>query len=153
MQASDLSMVSEALQPEKPVRASMIENVHEHDDVQDMFRKIWPAVTDPNPLVLFGFRRFRTSHLLNLRILEEDILKIDHEVFQAGLHLGEPTRKGGRLALDRAEKDVVPEGEQVPLVDRKKLDQLRILLRQYGTSPFVELVSVAIVILLTYSSL
>jgi hypothetical protein len=152
MQAPDLSTASQAsLNPEKPVCASMIEDISEHDEVQDMFRKIWPTVTDPNPLILFGFRRFRTSHLLNLRILEEDILKIDHEVFQAGLHLGEPTRKGGRLALDRAERDTVPEGEQVPIVDRKKLDRLRGLLKQYGTLPHVD--SVGITVLLTHSLL
>ena len=112
----------------------MIEDKGERDDMQDMFSKIWPAVTDPNPLILFGFRRFRTSHLLVLRALEQDILKIDHEVFQAGLQLGEPTQKGGRLALDHAERDAVLEGDDVPIMDRKKLDRLRGLLQQYGKS-------------------
>ena len=110
----------------------MIEDTSEHDDMQDMFSKVWPAVTDPNPLILFGFRRFRTSHLLVLRALEQDILKIDHEVFQAGLRLGEPTQKGGRLALDHAERDTVLEGNDVPVMDREKLDKLRGLLQQYG---------------------
>lgn len=132
MQASDQSTASQALKPEKDVCASMIEDVADDDDAQHMLRKIWPAVTDPNHLVLFGFRRFRTSHLLNLRALEQDILKIDHDVFQAGLQLGEPTPKGERLALSHAEKDVVPAGTGAPVLDRKKLDQLRGLLQQYG---------------------
>jgi hypothetical protein len=132
MQAPDRSTASKVLKPEEATHTSMIEDVSEDDDVQDMFRKVWPAVTDPNPLILFGFRRFRTSHLLNLRALEHDIMLLDHDIFQAGLQFGKETRKGERLALSHAGRDVVPEGASLPVVDRKKIEDLRSLLQQYG---------------------
>jgi hypothetical protein len=114
------------MQPEQTCQITLVEDVGETDGVQDMFRKVWPAVTDPNPLVLFGFRRFRTSHLLNLRALEHEILEIDHQVFQAGLQLAKPPGRD-RLALDHAERDTL-----ASVLDKEKLGRLRSLLLQYG---------------------
>lgn len=114
------------MQPEQMCQTSLVEDTGETDGVQVMFSKVWPAVTDSNPLVLFGFRRFRTSHLVNLRALEHEILEIDHQVFQAGLQLG-TSPKRDRLALDHAERDTL-----VPVLDREKLERLRSLLQQYG---------------------
>jgi len=109
-----------------------VEDVGGTDGVQDMFSKVWPAVTDPNPLVLFGFRRFRTSHLLNLRALEHEILEIDHQVFQADLQLGKPAPRRDRLALDHAEKDTPADATGGHVFDREKLERLRSLLQRYG---------------------
>jgi hypothetical protein len=114
------------MQPEQTCQISLVEDIGDTDGVQDMFSKVWPTVTDPNPLVLFGFRRFRTSHLLNLRALEHEILEIDHQVFQAGLQLGKPPGRD-RLALDHAERDTL-----AFVFDREKLERLRSLLLQYG---------------------
>jgi hypothetical protein len=122
------------MQPELTCQTSLVEDIGETDGFQDMFSKVWPAVTDPNPLVLFGFRRFRTSHLLNLRALEHEILEIDHQVFQAGLQLGRAPKRD-RLALDHAEKDTL-----VPVLDRERLERLRSLLQQYGKHGSIDII-------------
>jgi len=100
--------------------------------VREMFRTAWPDITSPEPPTLFGFRRFRTSHLLNLRILEKEIIAIDHTVYQAGLSLGSEVRSDDRLALASAQKDA--DGKGLPLIDRELIMQLRDLLQQYGES-------------------
>ena len=53
----------------------------------DQFNKIWREITSDNRHTLFGFRRYRTTDLLNLRLLEAEIGTIDHDVYQAGLQL------------------------------------------------------------------
>jgi hypothetical protein len=65
-------------------------------EIQKTFRREWPTITSPEPPTLLGFRRFQTTHLLNLRILENEILAIDHKVFQAGLSLGGEVRGESR---------------------------------------------------------
>ena len=48
---------------------------HAHVDTtyyKTLFQKLWPDVTSDNRLSLFGFRRYRTTHLFNLRLLEAD---------------------------------------------------------------------------------
>jgi hypothetical protein len=104
------------------------------DDLQtaNMFRKVWRHVTDDNYLTLYGFRRFRTSHLLSLRFLEEEIDKIDHQIFQAGLKLGYPPGASDKLGLRYGKRDtgVQKAGE---IVTQELLQELRGLLKQYGT--------------------
>jgi hypothetical protein len=100
-------------------------------EVREMFRTAWPAITSPTP-ALFGFRRFRTSHLLNLRILEKEILAIDNTVYQAGWSLGAEVRNNDRLALANAQKDADAKG--LPSIDKELITRLRDLLRQYGES-------------------
>ena len=46
-----------------------------------IFRNTWHTVTDDNYFTLFGFRRFRTSHLLNLRLLENEIDGLGHQIY------------------------------------------------------------------------
>lgn len=99
------------------------------------FGTIWPEVTSDNYLNLFGFQRYRTAHLFNLRLLEAEIGAINHNVYQSGLQLSQPLdyeHKLDRLGLKHAKKDN----------DRKKIEEvvnqalvirLRELIKQYGT--------------------
>ncbi|KAL6719006.1 hypothetical protein ACLMJK_003241 [Lecanora helva] len=100
------------------------------NETADMFRKLWLKVTDDNGLTLHGFRRFKTSHLLNLRFLEEDIAKVDHQIYQAGLKLGYKASPVDRLGLQHAKRDAdAPDVEDV--IDRELILRLRGLLKEY----------------------
>lgn len=98
------------------------------------FRKIWSEITSDNYLTLFGFRRFRTTHLLNLRFLEAEIDIIDHDLYQAGLQLDQQLGRGytiDRLGLKQAKKDsegVIVEGA----VNKALIMRLRRLIKEYG---------------------
>ncbi|KAI1387920.1 uncharacterized protein F4822DRAFT_430668 [Hypoxylon trugodes] len=94
------------------------------------FSTHWQTSTADNNLTLHGFRRFKTTHLLNLRFLETEIAEVDHDIYQAGLKLGIPPTPDDRLGLRFCRKD-----EEVPEFD-KKINQelilkLRGLLQQY----------------------
>ena len=96
-----------------------------------LFRELWGNVTDDNALTLFGFRRFRTSHLLNLRLLETEIDKIDHEIYQAGLGLGLPSTSADKLGLRDSKRDErAPSPEEI--LRPELVSKLRRLLREYG---------------------
>ena len=45
------------------------------------FPLLWQRSTEDNNLALHGFRRFKTTHLLNLRFLEEEIADLDHAIY------------------------------------------------------------------------
>ncbi len=97
------------------------------------FCKMWSNVTDDNPLTLYGFRRFRTTHLLNLRLLEAEIDKIDHQIYQAGLSLGLPVTNADRLGLKHSKRDehaASPDDVLKP----ELVSRLRQLLKEYGMS-------------------
>ena len=100
------------------------------DDYQ-LFEKVWASSTEDNNLTLYGFRRFKTTHLLNLRLLEEEIDRIDHQIYQAGLKLGMDPAPADRLGLKHCKKDehaLRPED----VMDEQVILKLRDLLRQYG---------------------
>ncbi|KAH7304550.1 hypothetical protein B0I35DRAFT_363056 [Stachybotrys elegans] len=71
----------------------------------ELFRKIWPCVTNDNNLTLHGFRRFKVTHLVNLRLLEQEIAHIDRKIYQAGLCLGHEPSPQDRLGLRDATRD------------------------------------------------
>ena len=100
-------------------------------DAMMMFRKAWRDAIDDNYLTLFGFRRFRTAHLINLRFLEQEIDKIDHQIYQAGLRFDNTHIALDRLALKQAKKDVNM-GEIEDTIDKNFGEKLRYLLKQYG---------------------
>ena len=109
---------------------------HAKKNIEDIeaiesFQKAWHIVTDDNYLTLFGFRRFRTAHLLNLRFLEEEIARIDHQIFQAGLKLGNTPSAIDRLGLEHAKRDLDPQGAE-EIISQKLVTKLRDLLKQYG---------------------
>ncbi|KAI9778745.1 MAG: hypothetical protein M1816_003918 [Peltula sp. TS41687] len=97
-------------------------------DVINTFRKCWMTSTDDNNLTLHGFRRFKTTHLLNLRFLEDEIAEMDHTIYQAGLSLGQSPSS---LGLNHVKKDA-----NAPSIDdaitREFVLKLRDLLGQYG---------------------
>lgn len=125
--ATDASYTRKA-QPE-------VEKAPEDPEFMKRFRKCWCNATDDNYLTLFGFRRFRTAHLLNLRFLEEEIHKIDHEIYQAGMNLGCPLGAIDRLGLKHGKRDLVAAGDAGTgsVVNQDLITSLRALLRQYGT--------------------
>ena len=86
--------------------------------------------TSDNRLTLFGFRRFRTSHLLNLRLLESEIETLDHAVFQNGLEL-EHLPVLNRLGLKHAKKEVASAVRNFD-GDRHLVPRLRALIKEYG---------------------
>ena len=97
------------------------------------FARLWTQVTEDNYFSLFGFRRFRTAHLLNLRFLENEIDTLDHQIYQAGIRLERSPTSGNKLGLAHAKKD----HEEVAwsqVIDETMIMKLRDLLRKYGLS-------------------
>lgn len=103
----------------------------ESKDTAYLFRKLWPRATDDNRLTLFGFQRFRTSHLLNLRFLEDEIHKLDHQIYQAGLNLELPLTKDDRLGLRHGKRDANAQGMEKS-ISQGLILRLRELIKQYG---------------------
>jgi hypothetical protein len=96
-----------------------------------LFEKVWALSTEDNNIALYGFRRFKTIHLMNLRLLEDEIDRIDHQIYQAGLKLTVGSAPADRLGLKHCKKDEhalrPEEAISEPLISR-----LRNLLQQYG---------------------
>ncbi|KAI1322077.1 hypothetical protein F5Y16DRAFT_413490 [Xylariaceae sp. FL0255] len=84
-----------------------------------------------NNLTLHGFRRFKTTHLLNLRFLEDEIAELDHIIYQAGLTLDRDPSSPDRLGLQHSIKDkaVPPIGESII---QETILRLRGLLKKYN---------------------
>ncbi|KAI9148796.1 hypothetical protein HJFPF1_10838 [Paramyrothecium foliicola] len=94
------------------------------------FRELWPRVTADSNVTLHGFRRFKTTHLLNLRFLEQEIAELDHTIYQAGLGLGHEPSSWDRLGLKHCKlDDSPPPAEKV--ITRELVLKLRTLLQQY----------------------
>jgi hypothetical protein len=114
-------MSESALQSEPP-----------HDnDITHVFRSCWVTSTADNNLTLHGFRRFKTTHLVNLRFLEAEIAKIDHTIYQAGLSLDLGPSSTDRLGLKHSKRN-----SNTPSINDtitpEFISKLRDLLRQYG---------------------
>lgn len=128
----ELTTGGEQSQSQRAELQSPSDNNHEQPEMASLFRKFWCAATDDSRLTLFGFRRFRTSHLLNLRYLEEEIHKVDHDIFQAGLQLGVPCTAADRLGLKHGRRDNRALGVEA-LITPELISRLRDLLKQYGS--------------------
>lgn len=97
----------------------------------DVFRKCWVASTADSNLTLHGFRRFKTTQLLNLRFLENKIADMDHTIYQAGLSLGLSTSPADRLGLAHSKRDAdVPKVDNV--LTQESILKLRNLIKQYS---------------------
>lgn len=108
------------------------------DQPSAKFHKIWETATSDNDLTLYGFRRFKTTHLLNLRYLEEELADIDHTLYQAGLSIGIDHSPRNRLGLEYCQKDAAaPRVEHTITGDLVR--KARDLVREYGTSYFAYL--------------
>ena len=100
----------------------------------ETFSKVWREITSDNHLTLFGFRRYRTIHLLNLRFLEAEIDKIDHDLYQAGLQLEQPLGRDhrlDRLGLKQAKRDC-QRTKIEEVVNEDVILRLRGLIKEYG---------------------
>ena len=101
----------------------------------EIFQKIWSRSTEDKNLTLYGFRRFKTSHLVNLRFLEEEISELDHGIYQAGLSLNNDNdtwkRKSDRLGLRYSHRDSIVPALQDTITESMVL-RMRNLLREYG---------------------
>ena len=99
----------------------------------EIFHKVWSRSTEDKNLTLYGFRRFKTSHLVNLRFLEEEISGLDHMIYQAGLSLDNDTceRKSDRLGLRYSHRDSTVPALQDTITDSMVLG-MRNLLKEYG---------------------
>jgi hypothetical protein len=51
------------------------------DPLSGQFRGHWQSSTTDSNLTLHVFRRFKTTHLLNLRFLEGEIADLDHVIY------------------------------------------------------------------------
>lgn len=94
-------------------------------------QKNWQAASADSDLALYGFRRFQTSHLLNLRFLEDEIAEIDDTIYQAGLTLGVDHAPANKLGLNYCKR-----GANVPAARGKTITEDLVLrlrnLKQYG---------------------
>ncbi|CAE7212373.1 hypothetical protein PTTW11_10292 [Pyrenophora teres f. teres] len=73
----------------------------ELESIADTNRKVWTTSTADNNLTLYDFRRFKTTHLMNLRFLEEEIARI----YQVGLKENMPLSSIDRLGLGHSRRD------------------------------------------------
>lgn len=97
----------------------------------ETFRKCWIASTADSNLTLHGFRRFKTTHLVNLRLLENEIAEMDHTVYQAGISLGISPTSTDRLGLKHSARDAnVANIENT--ITPEFVAKLRELLKKYG---------------------
>lgn len=106
----------------------------DNDTYSLLFPKVWRESTSDNRLTLFGFRRYRTTHLLNLRFLEAEIHKIDHDLYQAGLQLVQPLGREhiiDRLGLKQARQDS-QRVKMEDVVNETSILRLRSLIKEYG---------------------
>ena len=112
----------------------------------EAFRKCWIASTADSNLALHGFRRFKTTHLVSLRLLENEIAEMDHAVYQAGISLGVSPSSTDRLGLKHSMKDAsVPSIEDT--ITPGFIAKLRELLKQYGMWSFYALAVVQLSVL------
>ncbi|KAJ6437570.1 hypothetical protein O9K51_09776 [Purpureocillium lavendulum] len=101
-----------------------------NQSLSKQFPSHWLASTADSNLTLHGFRRFKTTHLLNLRYLETEIAQIDRLLYQLGLSLDLGISEADRLGLKHCERD-----EGIPPVDeavsRELITTLRGLVKEY----------------------
>jgi hypothetical protein len=123
--------VNHYLFKKRSVMAGATEPPPSGGDTTEAFRKRWAASTADSNLTLHGFRRFKTTHLLNLRFLENEIASMDHTLYQAGLSLGLTPSSADRLGLSHSKRDMhVPDIEDT--ITPKFILKLRNLIKEYG---------------------
>lgn len=97
----------------------------------EQFPNLWQASTADSNLTLHGFRRFKTTHLLNLRYIEAEIAEIDHTIYQLGLSSNVAPSSTDRLGLKHCKRDEIPPSADQTL-SKELLQRLRQLLKDYG---------------------
>ncbi|KAH8750348.1 hypothetical protein F5883DRAFT_435058 [Diaporthe sp. PMI_573] len=100
------------------------------------FQRNWQLASADSYLTLYGFRRFKTTHLLNLRFLEDEMAELDHIIYQAGLTLGLDNAPANKLGLKYCKRD--PNMPNISAIITEDLVlKLRNLLMQYGLCPII----------------
>ncbi|GAW15305.1 hypothetical protein ANO14919_047140 [Xylariales sp. No.14919] len=108
----------------------MASSAHHTENIREQYIKNWKYATADNNLTLHGFRRFKTTHLLNLRFLEDEIAALDHDIYQAGLTIGLDPSSSDRLGLRHSKRDAnVPKIEET--ITQEVILRLRSLLKEY----------------------
>jgi hypothetical protein len=100
------------------------------DDILERFRRFWPTATDDNRLTLFGFRRFRTVHLLNLRFLEDELTDINRKLCIAAEVLDIPLPPKNKLGLRHGTPRDPSEWNAA--LDREFFGNMRRVVKEYG---------------------
>jgi hypothetical protein len=59
-------------------------------DYAGAFPQHWLGSTLEDKISRYGFRRFQTSQLLNIRFLENEVAELDRSIYKAGLRLNLP---------------------------------------------------------------
>ncbi|KAF5511282.1 hypothetical protein CGCS363_v002158 [Colletotrichum siamense] len=101
------------------------------DALQEQFRAHWESSTTDEDVTLYGFSRFRTIHLLNLRFLEGEISELNRLVYQAGKSLAEVRPSRARLGIDSRWSGMSSAPEPTKIINQEVVTKLRDLLRQY----------------------
>lgn len=127
--AQDFVDFDKCAQNPEPTRSAV--RMPEDKEIADLFRELWNKVTDDNHLTLYGFKRFRTTHLLNLRFLEKEIDILDRQIFQAGFKLGQSPPLEDKLGLRHGKVDRHALGVE-EVMTREKILKMRELIKQYG---------------------
>lgn len=111
---------------------SLLDGTSLDRDPDKLFGSFWRGATSDHHETLFGFRRYRTAHLLNLRFLEAEIEEIDRHLYQAGLQRDQCLDRRyrvDRLGLQRAKRDSEHVGQPV---NKDLIARLRTLIKEYG---------------------
>ena len=101
------------------------------EEMRASFREIWSDTISDHRLTLFGFRRYRTTHLVNLRYLELELEKISNVIFQAGMQLDQPPSDLDRLGLRYIRKQPGTSAK-LEIINGNTILRLRELIKEYG---------------------
>ena len=101
------------------------------EELRASFHDIWSDATSDHQLTLFGFRRYRTIQLVNLRYLELEVEKISHLIFQAGLQLDQAPSQLDLLGL-RYVKKKPGAPTAVEVINNDTILRLRKLIKEYS---------------------
>lgn len=99
-----------------------------HDKIAAQLPSIWQTSTADSNLTLYGFSRFKTTHLFNLRCLEAEISQINDKIYKMGLQSNVAPTKTNRLGLEQREAD----GGDAEVLSQELIQRLRQLIKEYG---------------------
>lgn len=99
-----------------------------HEKIAAQLPSIWQTSTADSNLTLYGFSRFKTTHLFNLRCLEAEISQINDKIYKLGLQSNVAPTKTNRLGLEQREA----EGD-AEVLSQELMQRLRQLIKEYGT--------------------
>lgn len=109
------------------------QKINSDDCYLHLFMNSWSEITSNNRHTLFEFRRYRTIHLLNLRLLKAEIGTIDHDIYQTDLQLDQPLDREhilNRLGLKHAKID--PKRTKIEeVMNKNSILRLRKLIKEY----------------------